>query len=101
MQLNIKLWKLWKISANHELLILIALKFYIIVIFVQGSHFSALVILKCTREQRSSFGVWVCIDNQEYKETYSGYKKGKEGTSKKGNLIYIYTHLIFLTSDGS
>jgi len=43
-----------------------------------------------TREQRSSFGVWVCIDNQEYKETYRGSKKAKEWTSKRKATLYIY-----------
>jgi hypothetical protein len=38
--------KTLKNSTNHELLILIALKLYIIVIFVQGSCYDALVILR-------------------------------------------------------
>jgi hypothetical protein len=44
--------------------------------------------------------VWVCIDNHEYKETYRGSKKGKEGTSKRKATLYIYIFLFFLTSDG-
>ncbi len=56
-----------------------------------------------TREQRRSFGVWVCIGNQEYKETYRGSKKTKEGTSKRNATLYIYIYifLFFLSIDGS